>query len=219
MDIKNHTIPVSKTARFSSFGNLTKNTKYFWFALHGSHMLCKQMLYKFRDFDPNEHFIIAPEGLSRFYLKGFSGDVVATWMTSEDRLLEIADFTEYLDTLYSQYLSQIPADCKKIILGFSQGGTTAFRWMHNKKVNVDHVVAYSSWIPEDIDFQEATTSLDTIPIIYTVGLQDQFLTDERINLQEQIIEKNQLKVDYAFYEGDHRVDRAQLMKLFHKFLK
>ena len=35
---------------------------------------------------------MAPEGLSRFYLEGFSGKVGATWMTREDRLNDIDNY-------------------------------------------------------------------------------------------------------------------------------
>ena len=58
-----------KTTRYSTYGKLTPTTKYFWFALHGSKMLCEQMIYKFKEFDPSEHFVVAPEAMHRFYEK------------------------------------------------------------------------------------------------------------------------------------------------------
>ena len=93
MEIKTHHIVTPKTARYSAYGNLSSKTKYFWFVLHGSNMLSEQMLYKFKEFDPETHFVIAPEGLSRFYVNGFGGEVVASWMTKRDRLEEIHDFS------------------------------------------------------------------------------------------------------------------------------
>ena len=73
MEIKTDYYTTQKIARYSTYGTLSEKTKYFWFALHGSKMLCEQMLYKFKEFDPTEHFIVAPEALIRFYEKDFGG--------------------------------------------------------------------------------------------------------------------------------------------------
>lgn len=217
MEIKSYQRKVLKTAHYSTYGELSDQTKYFWFALHGSHMLCEQMLYKFNDFDPKEHFILAPEGLSRFYLKGFSGDVVATWMTKQDRLVEIEDFSVYLNDLYTDYTSRIPTHAKKIIFGFSQGGTSAFRWMYNYQVQVDHILAYSTWIPEDLDFSQSQTDITKIPINYTIGLQDEYMNDERMNFLKQIVKRNKFQCSYELYEGNHRISKHQLSFLFRKY--
>ena len=180
-------------------------------------MVCEQIIKKFRDFDPQEHFVIAPEGLSRLYLNGFGGDVVATWMTSRDRLHEIADFSDYLSTLYEKYEAELPADCNKIVMGFSQGGTTIFRWLHRNKINVDHVLGYSCWVPEDIDLGASKTGLATKNLIWTYGLQDQFLTTERIDTVKRVMEKNKLNFKMEGYEGDHRVSSEQLKSIFIKY--
>lgn len=219
MEIKQEYITVSKTARYSSFGNLGPKTKYFWFALHGSNMLSDQILYKFRTFDPEEHFVVAPEGLSRFYSKGFSGDVVATWMTSRDRLEEIKDFSNYLSLLYSKITAQLPTECKKIIFGFSQGGTTVFRWLHRHSVIYDHLVGNSCWIPEDINLAEAKSSINSTKIIYTYGRQDHYLSPERIKGLNSLVKKNKLDVTFLEYEGDHRVSKDQVINIFNQFIK
>ena len=108
-------------------------------------------------FDADEHFVVAPEAMNRFYANGFGGDVVASWMTSRDRLDEIDDFNGYLSNLYSKYEGQLSDECKKIVFGFSQGGTTLFRWLNGKVVACDHVLGYSCWFPEDIDLKESKT--------------------------------------------------------------
>ena len=212
-------IQVEKTARYETYGILSPQTQYFWFVLHGSKMRSEQMIYKFSDFDPATHFVVAPEGLSRFYEKGgFDGDVVATWMTSRDRLDEIADFSKYLTKLYNLYSSQVKSDCKKIILGFSQGGTSAYRWLHHSAVKAHYMIPYSCWVPEDIDLTESQTNLGEMATYYTVGLQDQFLKDELLDKVRHNIEKNKLDLKFEMYEGDHRVNRNQLKNLFEKYI-
>ena len=51
MKIENKFLKINKTVRYSTFGDLTSETKYFWILLHGSNMICEQMLYKFKNFN------------------------------------------------------------------------------------------------------------------------------------------------------------------------
>jgi predicted esterase len=220
MDIKTDYIKVEKTARYSTWGNPSAKTKFFWFVLHGSNMICEQVLYKFADFDPDTHFIVAPEGLSRFYKDGnFSGDVVAAWMTKRDRLKEISDFSNYLSSLYKQELSHLPKTVKKIVMGFSQGGTTAYRWLHNSPVDIDFLLGYSCWIPEDIDFGSSQTNLDAINKIYTYGDSDRFLTEERIAVLKDIIKTQKLEQTISIFKGIHRIEKQHLLFLFNTYIK
>ena len=218
MEFETNYLRVEKTARYLSYGKLSSKTKYFWFVLHGSRMLADQMIYKFEGFNPEEHFIIAPEALNRFYSSGFGGDLVASWMTKRDRLEEIKDFSNYLTNLYNLYLEELPQNCNKIVLAFSQGGTTGFRWLHNSKIELDHLIAYSCWIPEDINLMESETDLDHINKIYTYGKQDQYLVEERISALEEVIKKNNLSLTMEPYNGDHRVSKEQLRQIFNNHL-
>ena len=45
--------------------------------------------------------LVAPEGLSRFYVNATHGLVGASWMTREDRQHEIDDYVGYLDAIYN----------------------------------------------------------------------------------------------------------------------
>ena len=182
-------------------------------------MQCEQVLYKFSGFDPEEHLVVAPEGLNRFYANGFGGEVVASWMTKRDRLEEIKDFSDYLTKLYQQHIDQLPSNCIKVMLGFSQGGTTLYRWLNSQKAVCDHLIAYSCWIPEDINLKRSVTNLNDANQIFTYGKQDQFLTERRIEQIQEVISGNFLKVIMEPYEGLHRIDKDQLVYLFDKYIK
>ncbi len=218
MELKTDYFISPKTARYSTYGELTASTKYFWFALHGSKMLCEQMLYKFKDFDPKEHFVVAPEGLNRFYEKDFGGPVVASWMTKRDRLHEIKDNGNYLSGLYQHFLAQLPQACKKTIMAFSQGGTIAFRWLHQKKVEVDNVIPYACWIPEDVDLTASKTDLNASQLLFTYGKEDQFLTKKYIAMVGDVINKSDVKMTFLPYTGDHRISKEQLKLIFEKYI-
>lgn len=218
MEIKTHAHEITKTVRYSTYGILSAKTKYCWMALHGSRMLCEQILYKFSDFDPEEHFVVAPEAFNRLYAKDFGGDVVATWMTKRDRLNEIKDIVNYLSSIYDLFSSELPAECRKILFGFSQGGTMAFRWLNEVETNFNTFLAYSCWIPEEIDLTQAKTKWTDLELIYTYGKQDEYLTAKAIEKLKAVVDKNQLPIINESYEGDHRIDRENLQRLFNKYV-
>lgn len=218
MDIKNHSFTLQKTARFSVYGELTEQTECFWFVLHGSQMLCEQMLYKFKEFDPKKHLIVAPEGMHRFYAKDFGGPVVASWMTKHYRLDDIQDNGAYLSTLFQHFGKLLPKTCKKVILGFSQGGTILYRWLHRHKEEVDFIIPYAAWIPEDIDLKQSKTQFNTIKTLFTYGEEDQFLTQKRLGKMKQLIEKQGLQMTYLPHPGDHRIARSQLHYIYNEYI-
>lgn len=214
MELKKGYFVSEKTARYATYGDLSKDTRYFWFALHGSKMLSDQMLYKFKDFDPKTHFVVAPEAFHRFYEKDFGGPVVASWMTHRDRLEEIQDNANYLSGLFKTFEAKLPPSALKIIIAFSQGGTTAYRWLHHHKVEADVFIPYACWVPEDIDLTQSKTELNAVKTVFTYGLQDQFLTEKRIKSIQEIFKKNKLNPIIHSYPGLHRIDRNELEKVY-----
>src|SRR5207302_9410481 len=88
-------------------------------------------LEKLRVLDDGRRHLVAPEGLSRFYLTESPTErrVGATWMTREDRLAEIDDSVRYLDAVYDDVFGRIDrARVTVHALGFSQGAATVSRW-------------------------------------------------------------------------------------------
>lgn len=98
--MKQHSINFGFEARYFQLGELSNNTKHLIFLLHGHGQQAKYFLDKFSSLASATTSLVAPEGLSRYYLKGFSGRVGATWMTTEDRHTDIKNYIEYLDAIY-----------------------------------------------------------------------------------------------------------------------
>src|SRR4051812_7128633 len=95
-----HSITTPKTARVFTHGHISEKTKLVWIVAHGYGFLAEFFIEKFEELDPEEHFVIVPEALNRFYLKDMSGRAGASWMTTEDRENEIKDYISYLDNVY-----------------------------------------------------------------------------------------------------------------------
>src|SRR5437773_9979565 len=96
-----HHLSVSRTARYFTLGERSAAVAEVWFACHGYGQLGARFLEKLRVLDDGTRYLVAPEGLSRFYLSESPSErrVGASWMTREDRLAEIADYVQYLDAV------------------------------------------------------------------------------------------------------------------------
>jgi hypothetical protein len=85
-------IIVTKTARYFISGEPSESIEQVWFVCHGYAQLANYFIRNFEILNDGKNLIIAPEGLNRFYWKGFSDRVVASWMTKEDREDDIKDY-------------------------------------------------------------------------------------------------------------------------------
>src|SRR5688572_24928489 len=69
--------------------------------------------------------LISIQGLHRFYAGG--GDVVASWMTKEDREQAITDNVEYVGKVLTAIAGDAGVTRPLIYVGFSQGVAMAYR--------------------------------------------------------------------------------------------
>lgn len=205
--IQHHKLTVSRTAHVFTYGN--KDTaKVAVLVCHGYAHLADRIIQKFSNIPEEDIYVVSPEGLSMFYWKGMSKDPVASWMTSRNRLDEIEDFSNYLTQVYSAYLSSFEG--KVVLMGFSQGCATIWRWQHKAPVHYDSMINWAGWIPEDVDLSHTLDHLSEPIVHVVVGDQDEYLTDERMEALNSIIEKNKIPAVHHRFEGKHQVDRTLL---------
>jgi predicted esterase len=70
--------------------------------------------------------LVSVQGLHRFY-RGRSQDVVASWMTRQDREVMIADNIAYVSAVVEAVSKEWSVSRALVFAGFSQGVATAFR--------------------------------------------------------------------------------------------
>jgi predicted esterase len=76
---------------------------------------------------PGDGWLVASvQGLNRWYA-GRSNEVVAGWMTRQDREFAIADNVAYVDTVVAQLEREFGAPRAIVFAGFSQGVAMAYR--------------------------------------------------------------------------------------------
>lgn len=210
MEASSHHIIVQKTARYHQLGTLDGSTKRIWFVMHGYGQLSEYFVKHFTGVAGEGTVVIAPEGLSRFYLHGEFSRVGATWMTKEDRLSEIDDYVEYLDRLYEFALSRVEEEDVEItVLGFSQGVATTWRWMRMGKVRPKHYILWAGTIPDETQF-EWIERFKKMNFFCVLGTQDQYLTGERAEPYLEKLKTLHPGARFFSFEGDHRMDRPTL---------
>ncbi|WP_299455749.1 phospholipase [uncultured Microscilla sp.] len=212
--INNYHMKVERTAQYSTYGILTSQTENIWWVCHGYGQLARYFLKKFEALDPQKNFVIAPEALSHFYLKGHQR-VGASWMTKEDRLHEIEDYLSYLNTLYDKVCQQdaFPEKAKSLVLGFSQGVATVVRWVYEQKISFDHLVMWAGGFPPDVDFSKTQTVLANKSLSFVYGLQDELITAKQFETERQRMLEKQISPKVVTFEGKHELNGEILQRL------
>jgi predicted esterase len=212
--MKNHTLTISKTARYSTIGSLDDNTTDVWFVIHGYGQLAEFFIQKFQILDNGKTFIVAPEALSKFYLKEFSGRVGATWMTKEDRENEISDYLNYLNQLYSHvFEGKNPENYRINILGFSQGTATVCRWCMNDSIKYDRLILWAGFFGKGIQDIITPEKLLDKDVVAVYGTRDEFLV--KINLESYEFDLTNAipHIEIITFDGTHTIVDEALKKL------
>jgi predicted esterase len=204
-------------ARYFKLGELTERTKEIWFVLHGYGQLAQYFLSKFKKLAEHDIVVIAPEGLSRFYLQDVAtrsqtgnNRVGASWMTRENRLMDIENYITYLNSIYTDEVRrEIPIK----LLGFSQGAATASRWAMQGSVNFNTLILWAGIFPNDIDFEKGKEFFKTKDVKIVFGNGDQFLTPERIDEIKVLLNKLNLPYNPIVFDGGHEIHETTLLKL------
>jgi len=92
--------------------------------------------------------LVSVQGLHRFY-RGRSEEVVASWMTRQDRELMIADNVAYVSSVVAEVSAGLE-EAPLVFAGFSQGVATAFR-AAGASTAPCAVVALGGDIPPELD--------------------------------------------------------------------
>lgn len=213
-----HHLEVRRTARIVTLGQPGPSVREVWIALHGYGQLADRFMRRFEPIDDGSRYVIAPEALNRFYLDakpvphGPGSPVGATWMTREDRLTDIADYLHYLDAVHDWALARFDRTAVRVLLlGFSQGMSTAVRWAVHTDAGIDDVILWAgSWPPEieprpDL-FRGARLSL-------VAGTADRSVDEEGLMRRIEELREGGLDPALVRYRGGHDLDADVLRRL------
>jgi predicted esterase len=206
-----HQVNFNFKARYFKLGEIDQNTKQVWFVLHGYGQLAKYFIAKFK--------VIAPEGLSRFYLEDIAtrsqtgnNRVGATWMTRENRLMDIENYITYLNTVHKTEM-KIRPNLPATIVGFSQGAATASRWVLDQSIEFSRLILWAGIFPDDMDFEKGREVLKDKDVHLVYGTTDPFLTEARLIEMKKLTEKTGIRSTPITFEGGHELHDPTLLKL------
>ena len=142
--------------------------------------------------------LVSIQGLHRFY-RGRSTDVVASWMTRQDRELAIADNLSYIDAVLREVTSGLDRP-PVVFSGFSQGGAMAFRAACASPLRVSGVIVLGNDIPPELD-ERALARLPAVLI--GRGERDTWYTAEKMTADLQRLRTAGVTVDEVVLDAGH----------------
>ena len=207
-------ISIAKTARYVTLGTLGPETRQIWFLCHGYSQLAEDFLAYCKPLEHESRFLIAPEGLSRFYPKGRTGKVGASWMTREDREAEITDYVAYLDAIYKEVFTQVGRGRITVhVLGFSQGVATACRWVARGQAKLDHLVMWSERLPPEFAAPQLVDRFRDLRLSVVNGRADEYIPETALDEHASRLQQLGLFFEDIRFDGGHRMDKETLKGL------
>lgn len=219
--IRTISIAVKRSARLAILGPESKDVREIWYVLHGYGQLAAPFVDGCRAIDDGTRLIVAPEALSRFY----EGDtqarlhrdakVGASWMTREDRESEISDYIAYLDTVHAVMLATLGRADEPpavTVLGFSQGGATAARWVASGHVKA-RLIVWGSQIPPELDLADPGAPIRRADTALVIGTTDVFATPKIVEKETARLREAGFPFRFVSFSGGHRLDDDTLRSL------
>jgi predicted esterase len=216
-----HSIRVRRSARYYTLGPTHGFPRELWVVLHGYGQLAARFLAWFSPLDDGTRLVVAPEGLSRFYLDPIaerrgqaSPRVGATWMTREDREHEIEDYIAYLEQLSNEVRRHLAgAGPRIVVLGFSQGTATMCRWLAASELRADQVVLWAGGVPPELDVAEWSAKLHGAALTLVAGEQDEMVPASAVVQEGERLSAAGVAFTLLRHHGGHRVDGDALLTL------
>lgn len=201
------------SAPYYKLGSITEHTRKIWIVFHGYGQLAEDFSTSFNNLLSNDNFLIFPQGLSKFYLKGIGNKIGANWMTAHDRDLDITNYLTYLNEIFEAEIRPFIKNSALYILGFSQGGHTASRWIHHSKIPYSKLILWGTTLAHEIDKRMVQTSFSTGENLFVLGDEDKFIGQD--NLRKIETRYSRIGFDYELvkYHGDHDIYPEILTKL------
>jgi predicted esterase len=114
--------------------------------------------------------IVSVQGLHQFYQRQ-RNEVIASWMTRQNRELAIADNAAYVAAVIDSVSAEWPVVPTIVVAGFSQGVAMTFRAAARLPVSVAGAIAVGGDVPPDLDRH----ALGRIPaVLLCRGTEDQW---------------------------------------------
>jgi len=142
--------------------------------------------------------VVSVQALHPFYNRR-SGEVVASWMTKQDRELAIADNVAWVDAVLDRVRELTGIDTPPVFLGFSQGTAMAYRAAALGRHGARGVVALAGDVPPDL----APRLAGFPPVLVGGGEEDERYTAAVMEADIALLEARGVEVEAVRFAGGH----------------
>ena len=146
-----------------------------------------------------EWTVVAVQALHPFY-NSRTGDVVAGWMTKQDRELAIEDNIQYLSDLVREVRVGELLTAPLVYLGFSQGVAMAYRAAAGAGHLCHGVVAFAGDVPPELAEKELGAFP---PVLLGRGDDDEWYGAEKLAADERFLKSRGVDCRIASFPGGH----------------
>ncbi|MGE0816021.1 MAG: alpha/beta hydrolase [Vicinamibacterales bacterium] len=151
--------------------------------------------------DPDHAWLrVSVQGLHRFYSR--MQDVVASWMTREDRTLAMADNLAYVGSVRQAVAGAYPAAPAYVVVGFSQGVAQAYRTALAFGDACRGVIALGGDVPPDV----APSASRLPPVLVGRGTRDSWYPADRLAADLACLREAGTDVTACEFDGGHDWD-------------
>ncbi len=150
--------------------------------------------------------LVAIQGLHRFYQRR-ANEVVASWMTRQDRDLAIADNVAYVNAALDAVIAEWPDPPAIVYAGFSQGVAMTFRAAAASSRALAGVVAVGGDVPPELD----RATLSRVPaVLICRGVRDEWYTTAKFDGDIGRLRAAGCAVTPVAFDGGHEWSLAVL---------
>ena len=140
---------------------------------------------------------VSVQGLHRFYTR--ANQVVASWMTREDRLEAIADNAAYAEAVRQAVARDYPVGPDHVVVGFSQGAAQAYRVAARSAGACRGVIALGGDVPPDV----LTGTERLPPVLIGRGRSDEWYTADKLQADREALRAAGVEVTVVEFDAGH----------------
>ena len=192
-------------APYFKIGSISEQTKKIWFIFHGYGQLADEFASLFAEFTNEASILVFPQGLSKFYLKGVDKKIGASWMTAHDREADIDNYLSYLNQIFDHEIKSYRENIELNILGFSQGGHTASRWIYHSNIGYNKMILWGSSLAHEINQDGVQKSFSRGKNLMVLGDEDRFIGEAQYKKLKHRYEKIGFNYQLIQYHGGHDI--------------
>ncbi len=144
------------------------------------------------------HWVVCAVGALHPFYNTRTGEVIGSWMTSQNREQAIDDNVRYVASVVSTVRREESANGPLVMAGFSQGVAMTYRAALRCGFACHGLLALAGDVPPEL---ADTASFP--PVLLGRGTEDPLYTEEKMNADLEVLARRRAEVETCVFEGGH----------------